>query len=164
MINSPTPDGNKAAHVEFLKKVWTDEAFGARLDSDPRAALAEIGGSLPDGVEIKVLRDTDTAKHLRIPMAAPEAGLSDEELVETYRRKSADDVEVRVVRDTDTVKYLHVPAAPSEGEISDAELLTAQGGTWTYLLHGSVYYTAILSAGTITPSGPIAQFPPGTFD
>ena len=149
MINSPTADDNKVAHVEFLKRIWTDDACGARLDSDPRAALAEIGGSLPDDVEIKVLRDTDTVKHLRIPMAAPEARLSDEELAETYRGTLADDAEFKVVRDTDTVKYLHVPVAPSEGEISDAELLTAQGGTWTFPFQLSAYYGPYLVSGAV---------------
>ena len=164
MIKSPTPDGTKADHVEFLKKVWTDEAFGARLDSDPRAALAEIGRSLPDDVEIKVLRDTDTVKHLRIPTAVPEAELSDEELAHACRGQFTDDVDFKVVRDSDTVKYLHIPLAPHEGEISDADLLGARGGWTSLLIHTFAYSAGVTIASLITPSDPIAEFPPGTFD
>ena len=160
MIKSPTLDGNKAAHVEFLRKVWTDEAFGARLDSDPRAALAEIGGSLPDDVEIKVLRDTDTVKHLRIPTAVPEAELSNEELAHACRGQFTDDVDFKVVRDTDRVKYLHIPLAPHEGEISDADLLRAQGGGLSIAVHTFAYSLGVTIASLITPSDPVVTVPP----
>ena len=43
------------------------------LQSDPNAVFAEMGGRIPDDVEIRVVRDTDTVKHLHIP-AAPSEG------------------------------------------------------------------------------------------
>ena len=153
MINSQTADDIRVAYVELLKRVWTDEAFGARLDSDPRAALAEIGGSLPDDVEIKVLRDTDTVKHLPIPAAVPGADLSDEELVETYRGKPAGGVEFKVVRDTETVKHLHIPVAPSEGEVSDAELLGAQAGGPLFSVVSPYYFLSY-------KDDPVVSLPP----
>ena len=61
MSNQATPKQEEAlkAQVEFLNKVWTDEAFRARLESDPKAVLKEMGGQVPDDVQIKVVRDTD---------------------------------------------------------------------------------------------------------
>jgi hypothetical protein len=81
VINPTTNDEIKAANAEFLRKVWTDETFGARLDSDPRSVLAEIGGKFPDDIEIKVVRDTDAVKYLHIPAAPWEGEISDAELL-----------------------------------------------------------------------------------
>ena len=164
MINPTAANQSNAAPAEFLKRVWTDEAFGARLDDDPRAALAEIGGRYPEDVEIRVLRDTETVKYLRIPAAVPEAKLPDDELIETFRGHFADDVEIRIARDTDTVNYLHVPVAPFEGEVSDAELRAAQGGCASLNIHLSAYFGGVTIAGLVGNSDPVDTFPPGTFD
>ena len=71
----------QAAQADFLHKVWTDDAFAARLQSDPKAVFAEMGGQIPDDVEIRVVRDTDTVKHLYIPAAPSEGEISDGDLV-----------------------------------------------------------------------------------
>ena len=70
----------EAAKVELYNRVWTDEAFAARLESDPKAVFAEMGGQIPDEVEIRVVRDTDTVKHLHIPAAPSEGEISDGDL------------------------------------------------------------------------------------
>ena len=77
---SPPAEALKA-QVDFLNKVWTDEAFRARLDRDPKAALKELGGQVPDDIEIRVVHDTDTVKHLHIPAAPSEGEISDEDLM-----------------------------------------------------------------------------------
>ena len=66
--------------MEFLNKVWTDEAFRARLESDPKAVLKEMGGQVPDNVQIKVVRDSDRVKYLHIPSPPPEGEISDADL------------------------------------------------------------------------------------
>ncbi len=75
-----TPETAEAAKAEFYNKVWTDEAFAARLESDPKAALAEIGGQIGDDVEIRVVRDTEKVKHVHIPSAPSEGEVSDRDL------------------------------------------------------------------------------------
>ena len=55
-----------AAQADFLHKVWTDDAFAARLEGDPKAVFAEMGSQIPDDLEIRVVRDTDNVKHLHI--------------------------------------------------------------------------------------------------
>ena len=77
---TPTQEEALRAQVEFLNKVWTDEAFRARLESDPKAVLKEMGGRVPDDVQIKVVRDTDRVKYLHIPLPPPEGEISDADL------------------------------------------------------------------------------------
>jgi hypothetical protein len=77
---TPTQEEALRAQVEFLNKVWTDEAFRARLESDPKAVLKEMGGRVPDDVQIKVVRDTDRVKYLHIPSPPPEGEISDADL------------------------------------------------------------------------------------
>jgi hypothetical protein len=82
MSNQATTTQEQAlkAQVEFLNKVWTDEAFRARLESDPKAVLKEMGGQVPDDLEIKVVRDTDRVKYLHIPSPPSEGEISDADL------------------------------------------------------------------------------------
>ena len=75
------PQEASNAHVELLDRVWTDDAFAARLESDPKAVFAEMGGQIPDDVEIRVVRDTDTVKHLYIPAAPSEGEITDTDLL-----------------------------------------------------------------------------------
>ncbi len=76
-----TKEEIQTANAAFLKKVWTDEAFGARFESDPRAVFTEMGQEVPDDIEIKVVRDTDTVKYLHIPAAPAEGEVSDADLL-----------------------------------------------------------------------------------
>lgn len=74
-----------AAEVQkaaFLEKVWNDDAFAQALEDDPKAVLAELGGTAPENVEIRVVRDTDKVKYLHIPAAPPEGEVSDAELLD----------------------------------------------------------------------------------
>ena len=82
MSNQATTTQEQAlkAQVEFLNKVWTDAAFRARLESNPKAVLKEMGGQVPDDLEIKVVRDTDRVKYLHIPSPPPEGEISDADL------------------------------------------------------------------------------------
>ena len=75
------PQGASNAHVELLNRVWTDDAFAARLQSDPKAVFAEMGGQVPDDVEIRVVRDTENVKHLYIPAAPSEGEIADADLL-----------------------------------------------------------------------------------
>ena len=69
------------ARVELLNKVWTDDAFADRLQSEPKAVFAEMGGQIPDDVEIRVVRDTENVKHVYIPAAPSEGEIADTDLL-----------------------------------------------------------------------------------
>ena len=60
---------------------WKDEALKARFMADPKAVLAEHGMDVPDGVDVKVVENSDNCVHITMPAApAGAGGLSDEEL------------------------------------------------------------------------------------
>ena len=69
------------AHVQLLNRVWTDNAFAARLQSDPKAVFAEMGGQISENVEIRVVRDTENVKHVYIPAPPSEGEISDADLL-----------------------------------------------------------------------------------
>ena len=60
---------------------WKDEALKARLMADPKAVLAEYDMPVPDGMDVKVVENSDNCVHITMPMA-PDGhhDLSDEEL------------------------------------------------------------------------------------
>ncbi len=64
---------------KVVAKAWSDDAFKAQLLSDPAAALKEAGVAVPDGVEVKVVENTETLFHLVLP-PRPDEELSDEAL------------------------------------------------------------------------------------
>ncbi|WP_372571081.1 NHLP leader peptide family RiPP precursor [Ruegeria jejuensis] len=80
-----TPTKQSAAEAQkaaFFERVWTDDAFAQALEDNPKAALAELGGTLPEDVEIRVVHDADKVKYLHIPAAPPEGEVSDADLLD----------------------------------------------------------------------------------
>ncbi|WP_372574599.1 nitrile hydratase subunit alpha [Ruegeria jejuensis] len=73
---------NEIQKARFLDKVWNDDAYRARLQEEPKAALAEFGADVPDDVNIECVMDTDKVKYLHIPAAPPQGEISDKDLVD----------------------------------------------------------------------------------
>ncbi|WP_372571986.1 nitrile hydratase subunit alpha [Ruegeria jejuensis] len=67
--------------AEFLNKVWSDDAYRAQLQNDPKAALAEFGAQISDDVEIEFVMDTENVKYLHIPYAPAYGEISDSDLL-----------------------------------------------------------------------------------
>ena len=44
---------------QLIAQVWSDENFKQRLLTDPRGVLSEFGIELKEGIEIRVVEDTD---------------------------------------------------------------------------------------------------------
>ena len=63
---------------QVVAKAWQDDSFKQRLLSDPATVLAESGLTVPDGIEIKVLENTDTTRHFIMP--TPNRELSADQL------------------------------------------------------------------------------------
>ena len=82
MIIQFKPEEAEAAKTELFNRAWTDDAFAARLESDPKAVLAELGGQVGDDVEVRVVRDTEKVKYVHIPAAPFEGEVSDKDLVQ----------------------------------------------------------------------------------
>jgi hypothetical protein len=63
----------------MVAKAWSDPAFKNRLLTDPKAALTAAGVSIPAGVTVKVVENTDKLVHLVLP-TRPNSELTDEAL------------------------------------------------------------------------------------
>lgn len=71
-------------HQEFeqqiISKAQADEEFKQALLADPRAALAQMGVILPDGLELKVVEEAPSVMYLVLP--CDPSHLSDDQLDE----------------------------------------------------------------------------------
>ena len=54
-------------YAKLIAKAWSDEAFKERLLTDSRAVLEAEGISVPPGVDVKVVEQTDTQFFIVIP-------------------------------------------------------------------------------------------------
>ena len=72
-------EGNPFA--ELFATCWKDDALKARFMAEPMVVLAERGIKLPEGIDVKVVENTDNTIHITLPKP-PEGHheLSDEEL------------------------------------------------------------------------------------
>ena len=78
-----TEQDNAAAYGKMVAKAWRDPAFKAKLLADPHAALEDAGISVPAGVTVKVVENTDTHVHFVLP-PKPTREFSDEELEKVW--------------------------------------------------------------------------------
>ncbi|WP_211592441.1 MULTISPECIES: hypothetical protein [unclassified Microbispora] len=66
------------AYTRVLITAWSSEEYSARLDSDPRSALAESGLELPAGAEVVLVRNIPEGHHdsnIDVQVALWERGL-----------------------------------------------------------------------------------------
>ena len=76
------PDLNdfRIAYAKAVAKAWSDTAYKEQLLNDPRAALASAGIDIPSEVEISVVEDSDSKKHLVLPVPPAEGELAEDRL------------------------------------------------------------------------------------
>ncbi|MDP5218169.1 hypothetical protein Q5Y75_13145 [Ruegeria sp. 2205SS24-7] len=72
-------DQSHAPHA-FYERALKDPVYSKRLETDTRAALEEMVGPLPEGVEFRVVADTDKIAYLHIPQQPSEREVSDADL------------------------------------------------------------------------------------
>jgi len=65
---------------KVVAKAWTDEGYKQRLLSDPATVLKEEGIAVPEGVQIKVVENSDKVFHFVLPPQPASDELSDEQL------------------------------------------------------------------------------------
>jgi hypothetical protein len=53
--------------AQVVAKAWSDAAFKRRLLAQPAAVLKEAGLAVPEGVQFKVVEDTERLIHLILP-------------------------------------------------------------------------------------------------
>jgi Nitrile hydratase, alpha chain len=65
---------------QVVAKAWADAAFKQRLLADPHAVLKEHGLEVPRGLQVKVVENTDSVRHLILPTKPSSDELSEEAL------------------------------------------------------------------------------------
>lgn len=104
------------AYTKVLLTSWSSDEYSQRLDSDPRAALAEAGLQLPEDAKVTITRS-----------AAETTG--DEE---TQRSRLDNQVALYEKGQQTGVYEFHLPATPQidTSELEDAELEGVSGGVF----------------------------------
>jgi hypothetical protein len=74
---------------QLVARAWTDPAFKAKLLADPAAVLKANGLSIPPGITVKVVENTDKVVHLVLPIRSAPQELSDAELSEVELQQAA---------------------------------------------------------------------------
>jgi hypothetical protein len=69
-----------AAWKQLAAKAWSDPALKAKLLANPAEVLKAIGVTVPAGITVKVVENTEQLVHLVLPAKEAPAELSDEEL------------------------------------------------------------------------------------
>ncbi|MHB1422776.1 MAG: NHLP leader peptide family RiPP precursor [Gemmataceae bacterium] len=67
---------------QIVARAWADEAFKARLLSQPQAVLREHGLEMAPGIEVRIVEDAREVRHFVLP-ANPVGELTEEELSPT---------------------------------------------------------------------------------
>lgn len=136
---SPADGARVVAHA------WSDPAFKARLLSEPRATLNELGYSLPEaGTQITVVENTDQVHHLvvctlcscypRNLLGRPpdwyksfayrsRAVIDPRGVMREFGLELDESVEVRVLDSTADMRYLVLPRRPAGTEQLDETAL-----------------------------------------
>jgi Nitrile hydratase, alpha chain len=61
------------AHARVISRAWQDPAFKQQLLTDPNAALAQEGITVPSGLKVQVHENSAGVQHIVLP-AKPAAG------------------------------------------------------------------------------------------
>jgi hypothetical protein len=139
---------------KVVAKAWSDEEFKRTLIADPESVLKENGVEVPEGMEIKVVENTDKLVHVTLPPKPKEGELSDQDLQnvtgvakawfdEEFKRKLMADpksvlkengvevpegIEIKVVENTNKLVHITLAQFVEEGELSDQDLQNVAGG------------------------------------
>ncbi|WP_087135516.1 nitrile hydratase subunit alpha [Caballeronia arationis] len=61
------PDDTEQLVANIVARSWSDPEFRKRLFTDTRGACAECGLTYPDNVEVRVIEDTPSIRHIHLP-------------------------------------------------------------------------------------------------
>lgn len=62
---------------EVVLKAWTDDGYRQRLQQDPKTALQEAGFPVPEGMQVKVVEESDNVAYVVIPKKPDNLQVSD---------------------------------------------------------------------------------------
>ena len=54
--------------AKIFAACWQDDDLKARFIADPKAVLTEFGMDVPDGIDLKVIENSDECVHITLPV------------------------------------------------------------------------------------------------
>jgi hypothetical protein len=70
------------AYGNLVARAWSDPAFTAQLLADPITALNAMNASMPSGVRVKVVENTEDLVHIVLPPHPADVDLISDESLE----------------------------------------------------------------------------------
>lgn len=73
-------DEERLAYAKVMARAWSDDAYKARLQEDPASVLKDAGIDIPPDINLKVVENTSSIRHIVLPAPPPEGELAEEDL------------------------------------------------------------------------------------
>jgi hypothetical protein len=73
------PNEFQKSYGKLIAKAWSDHDFKAQLLSDPMTVFKENDVTIPEGIEVRMVENTEKITHFILP-PEPSDELSDEQL------------------------------------------------------------------------------------
>jgi hypothetical protein len=78
-IDSEHVDEYGKQYAKIVARAWADEAFKQRFLADPAAVMREYDLSVPEGIEMRAVENTESVVYIALP-PSPGEDVSDEDL------------------------------------------------------------------------------------
>jgi hypothetical protein len=123
-------DKNRAILAEVVARSWREPQYRSKLRQNPKAVLAAAGATIPSGMDVVLLENSQTVINAILPpigdMAKYEARI--QKAVQMLK-DLPEDVEVHLHRDSATRAFIVLPEMPANvGDLTDAQLEQVVGG------------------------------------
>jgi hypothetical protein len=80
MVQDRGVQNHSRRYAQLVAMAWVDPAFKQRLLESPTAVFVEQGIDVPNGVEPRVVENTDRVQYMVLPRQPIDGELSDEQL------------------------------------------------------------------------------------
>lgn len=116
-----------------VAQIWRSNEYRQKFLADPKAALKEVGITLPPGTEVKVLEDTDQVTWVPLTRDLEVRGTAADKFIHLFDNliPIPKGKQIRLVQSTADTRYLVIPLQPKTmktGELTEAELMSVAGG------------------------------------
>lgn len=126
-------DQQAKVYGRIVSRTWTDETFKQHLLADPTTVLKAEGIQAPEGIELRLVEDSDTVMYVALPVEQSDGSFKQRLLTDpagvlaAHGMRVSEGTEIRIVEDTGAVMYFTLPAKPVQ--LSDEQLDQVAGGT-----------------------------------
>lgn len=118
---------SRVIYAEVIARCWQDSQYRLNFLTHPNQVLTEAGMSIPEGVKVEVLQNTDTVKHAILPHGVEYSEYQDalnQSLQALLPLPTG--VQLNIHQNTAEVNYLVLPSIPSSA-MPETEIAAQMG-------------------------------------